>query len=110
MNYESNTKKLLQIKFMCQFLQIRQLIDGGWNASDGAAPDTNCGPGDRFNHTLCLERVRHPRVVKLKGTLGNPLVTIAIRVDTGVTTFEQQMTEKMNRCKYESIDHIYIST
>ena len=94
---KSTTKNLLQIQFVSQFLQIRQLIDGGWNTSDGAAPDTNGGPGDRFDHTLCLQGVRHPRVVKLKGTLGNTLVTIAIGVDTGVTTVEKTNDENKSK-------------
>jgi hypothetical protein len=71
---------------MSQFLQIGQLINGRRNASNWATTDTNRGSGDLFDHTLCLKGVSDPRIVKLKGTFGNSFVTIAIRIDTGVTT------------------------
>ena len=71
---------------MSQFFHIRQLIDGRWDASNGTATDTNGRSRDLFNHTLCLQGVGHPRIVKFKGTFGNSFVTIAIRVDTRVTT------------------------
>jgi hypothetical protein len=84
---------------MRQLLQIRQLVNGRRNASDRAATNANGRASYLFDHTLGLQGIIYPRIVKLKGTFGNSFISIAIGIDAGVSTVNRINVTSITLCE-----------
>ena len=81
-------KYLLKIELVGKLKLFLFYFAGLRDSRDRTALYTNGRPGDEFGHFLSLEWIVDPRLIKVKGTLGNTLFAIAVGIYTGVSTVE----------------------